>query len=127
MVYNVYVFYEICQSFFVCSCFVVLQENCFRDKSSFHECFLFCNLVVYILLVSFISDSRSLSDVVMNFVGVFMWLAVGAIALHYWGGYQGEHQFQFVFAERQVSLYCFVSSLTGYLTLVNSVNNFIFI
>ncbi|KAL0893316.1 hypothetical protein ABMA27_014907 [Loxostege sticticalis] len=47
---------------------------------------------------------RALSEVVMNFVGVFMWLAVGAVALHYWGGYQGEHQFQFVFAEKQVGI-----------------------
>ncbi|XP_013172138.1 PREDICTED: uncharacterized protein LOC106121171 [Papilio xuthus] len=47
---------------------------------------------------------RALGDIVMNFVGVFLWIAVGAVALHYWGGYQGEHQFQFVFAERQVGL-----------------------
>jgi hypothetical protein len=45
----------------------------------------------------------------MNFVGVFLWLAVGAVALHYWGGYQGEHQYQFVFAERQVTLILFGS------------------
>lgn len=44
-----------------------------------------------------------MSEIVMNFVGVFLWIAVGAVALHYWGGYQGEHQFQFVFAEKQVS------------------------
>ena len=42
----------------------------------------------------------------MNFIGVFLWIAVGAVALHYWGGYQGEHQFQFVFAEKQVSYIC---------------------
>lgn len=48
-------------------------------------------------------NSRAMSEIVMNFVGVFMWIAVGAVALHYWGGYQGEHQYQFVFAEKQVS------------------------
>ncbi|XP_072931732.1 protein snakeskin [Epargyreus clarus] len=47
---------------------------------------------------------RAMSEIVMNFVGVFLWIAVGAVALHYWGGYQGEHQFQFVFAEKQVGL-----------------------
>uniref|UniRef100_A0A2A4JGU3 DUF7775 domain-containing protein n=1 Tax=Heliothis virescens TaxID=7102 RepID=A0A2A4JGU3_HELVI len=47
---------------------------------------------------------RALSEIVMNFVGVFLWIAVGAVALHYWGGYQGEHQYQFVFAEKQVGL-----------------------
>ncbi|KAH9640679.1 hypothetical protein HF086_007250 [Spodoptera exigua] len=29
---------------------------------------------------------RAMSEIVMNFVGVFMWIAVGAVALHYWGG-----------------------------------------
>ncbi|OWR45276.1 ryanodine receptor protein [Danaus plexippus plexippus] len=47
---------------------------------------------------------RAMSEIVMNFIGVFLWIAVGAVALHYWGGYQGEHQFQFVFAEKQVGL-----------------------
>ncbi|XP_050560708.1 uncharacterized protein LOC118264824 [Spodoptera frugiperda] len=47
---------------------------------------------------------RAMSEIVMNFVGVFMWIAVGAVALHYWGGYQGEHQYQFVFAEKQVGI-----------------------
>ncbi|KAM3959229.1 smooth septate junction protein snakeskin isoform 1-T1 [Aphomia sociella] len=47
---------------------------------------------------------RALSDIVMNFVGVFLWIAVGAVALHYWGGYQGEQQYHFVYAEKQVGL-----------------------
>ncbi|XP_031765206.1 protein snakeskin isoform X2 [Galleria mellonella] len=47
---------------------------------------------------------RALSDIVMNFVGVFLWIAVGAVALHYWGGYQGEQQYHFVYSEKQVGL-----------------------
>lgn len=64
-----------------------------------------------------------MSEIVMNFVGVFLWIAVGAVALHYWGGYQGEHQFQFVFAEKQVrdlSAVC----LSRILLMVRELTNF---
>lgn len=59
------------------------------------------------ILTDVVIGSRALSEIMMNFIGVFMWIAVGAVALHYWGGYQGEHQFQFVFAERQASIFDF--------------------
>lgn len=39
----------------------------------------------------------------MNFVGMFMYIAVGAIALHYWFGYQSEHKYVHVSSERQVN------------------------
>lgn len=39
----------------------------------------------------------------MNVIGIFMWLAVGATALHYWHGYQSEHKYIHVSSERQVS------------------------
>lgn len=39
----------------------------------------------------------------MNVVGIFMWLAVGATALHYWHGYMAEHRFIYISSERQVS------------------------
>lgn len=54
---------------------------------------------------------RAMSEIVMNFVGVFMWIAVGAVALHYWGGYQGENQYQFVFAEKQVSIASYITDI----------------
>lgn len=38
----------------------------------------------------------------MNVVGIFMWLAVGATALHYWIGYQSEYKYSHVATERQV-------------------------
>lgn len=39
----------------------------------------------------------------MNFVGAFMWVAVGGTALHYWNGYLADHDFLHVASERQVS------------------------
>lgn len=41
----------------------------------------------------------------MNFVGAFMWVAVGGTALHYWSGYMAEHDFLHVASERQVCIY----------------------
>ena len=40
----------------------------------------------------------------MNFVGTFMWIAVGGTALHYWHGYQSDHDFTFSASEREVGL-----------------------
>lgn len=45
---------------------------------------------------------RELSDTIMNFVGAFMWVAVGGTALHYWNGYLADHDFLHVASERQV-------------------------
>jgi hypothetical protein len=38
----------------------------------------------------------------MNFIGMFMFIAVGGTALHYWHGYMGEHKYLHVAGERQV-------------------------
>lgn len=38
----------------------------------------------------------------MNIVGVFLWVSVGATALHYWNGYLQENWYTVVDSERQV-------------------------
>lgn len=43
------------------------------------------------------------TDILMNVVGVFLWVAVGATALHYWSGYLLEHKYQTAASEREVS------------------------
>jgi len=50
------------------------------------------------------AHKRELSDTIMNFVGAFMWVAVGGTALHYWNGYLADHDFLHVASERQVGL-----------------------
>lgn len=40
----------------------------------------------------------------MNIVGVFMWVSVGATALHYWQGYMADHDHVVVIRERTVSI-----------------------
>lgn len=42
----------------------------------------------------------------MNVVGAFMWVSVGATALHYWQGYMADHDHQSVVRERTVSINC---------------------
>lgn len=38
----------------------------------------------------------------MNVVGAFMWVSVGATALHYWQGYMADHDQLVVVRERTV-------------------------
>lgn len=55
---------------------------------------------------------------------MFMWVAVGATALHYWQGYQSEHKYIHVSSERQVGLalgsLCVISGAVYLLDLVLS-------
>lgn len=46
---------------------------------------------------------KSLKEIIMNFVGTFMFVAVGGTALHYWHGYQSGQKFVSDVPERQVS------------------------
>lgn len=47
---------------------------------------------------------RELSDTIMNVVGVLLWLGVAGTCLHYWHGYQAEHDFSTVASERMVRI-----------------------
>ncbi|XP_033215854.1 protein snakeskin [Belonocnema kinseyi] len=49
-------------------------------------------------------DRRSLTEIIMNFVGMIMFIAVGGTALHYWHGYLAERKYIHVATERQVGL-----------------------
>ncbi|KAF5306872.1 hypothetical protein FQA39_LY00102 [Lamprigera yunnana] len=69
------------------------------------------------------------TDIVMNFLGIFLWLAVGATALHYWEGYQSEYRYMYASSERQVGLalgaLCVISGVAYLLDTVLSVLHFI--
>ncbi|KAH1016794.1 hypothetical protein HUJ04_007963 [Dendroctonus ponderosae] len=59
---------------------------------------------------------NTFTDILMNIVGVFLWIAVGATALHYWHGYLSEHKYTYVNSERQhsdlrIEMYTFDNSL----------------
>ncbi|KAJ9596161.1 hypothetical protein L9F63_027215 [Diploptera punctata] len=61
-----------------------------------------------VIIMSFCFGStdhkKSLVDIIMNFVGTFMWIAVGGTALHYWHGYQTTNDFTYSASEREVGL-----------------------
>ncbi|XP_018333785.1 protein snakeskin [Agrilus planipennis] len=71
---------------------------------------VFVGYMIYtaVTIISFCFASAdhkyTFTDLLMNAVGVFMWTAVGATALHYWIGYQNEHRFIHVSSERQVGI-----------------------
>lgn len=52
------------------------------------------------------TNNRELSDTIMNVVGAFMWVSVGATAIHYWQGYIGDHDQLTIVHERTVSIIC---------------------
>lgn len=72
---------------------------------------------------------NTFTDIVMNFLGIFLWVAVGATALHYWHGYLSEHKYTHVTSERQVGLalgsLCIISGATYLLDTVLASLHFI--
>jgi len=72
------------------------------------------------------AHKRELSDTIMNFVGAFMWVAVGGTALHYWNGYMADHDFLLVVRERTVGIIMgSLCVLSGALYIVDDVLAFI--
>nr|CAD7255727.1 unnamed protein product [Timema shepardi] len=71
---------------------------------------VFVGYIIYTLavLVSYCfgttEQKRTLVDIIMNFSGCILWIAVGGTALHYWHGYQSEHKFLTFTQEREVGL-----------------------
>ncbi|KAG7210145.1 hypothetical protein KM043_011706 [Ampulex compressa] len=71
---------------------------------------VFVGFFIYtsVVLISFCFGStnhkKTLVEIIMNFVGTFMFIAVGGTALHYWHGYQPEHKYDYIVEERQIGL-----------------------
>lgn len=91
---------------------------------------VFVGFFIYtsVVLISFCfgntNHKKTLVEIIMNFVGTFMFVAVGGTALHYWHGYQSEHKYLHVASERQVGLalgsLCVLEGATYLLDLVLS-------
>ncbi|XP_076273740.1 smooth septate junction protein snakeskin isoform X2 [Rhynchophorus ferrugineus] len=111
--------------------------NLYEDKNSDVEIIasgVFVGYMVY-TIVSLISmcfasseNKSTFTDILMNIVGIFLWIAVGATALHYWHGYLDEHKYTYVNSERQVGLALgSLCVLNGAAYLIDSVLSTIFI
>ncbi|XKL67131.1 hypothetical protein PGB90_010551 [Kerria lacca] len=93
---------------------------------------VFVGFFIYtaVILISYAfgttQQKRTLVDVIMNFFGTVLFVAVGGIALHYWIGYQPEHKYKAVSSERgigiTVGILCVIS---GAIYLVDTVLSFI--
>jgi len=93
---------------------------------------VFVGYFIYTLvtLISFCfgttEHKKSLVEIIMNFVGCFMWLAVGGTALHYWHGYLDEHHFTTFTSEREVGLAVgSLCVLSGAIYLLDTVLSFL--
>ena len=66
--------------------------------------FIYTSVVVITFCFGSTEHKKTLVEIIMNFVGTFMFIAVGGTALHYWHGYQPENKFDTIVQERQVGL-----------------------
>ncbi|XP_031352965.1 protein snakeskin [Photinus pyralis] len=91
--------------------------------------FIYTTVSLVSLCFATADHKYTFTDIVMNFLGIFLWLAVGATALHYWEGYQSEHKYRYTSSEQQVGLavgsLCVLSGATYLLDTVLAVLHFI--
>ncbi|XP_015603013.1 protein snakeskin [Cephus cinctus] len=66
--------------------------------------FIYTSVVLITYCFGDMNHKKTLQEIIMNFVGMIMFTAVGATALHYWHGYQNDHDFIHVTTERQVGI-----------------------
>lgn len=66
--------------------------------------FIYTGVVLITYCFGNTHHKRTLVEVIMNFIGTFMFVAVGGTALHYWHGYQPENKMDTIVKERQVGL-----------------------
>ncbi|XP_066258468.1 protein snakeskin isoform X2 [Euwallacea similis] len=90
--------------------------------------FIYTGISLISLCIAEEENKSTFTDILMNIVGLFLWIAVGATALHYWHGYLNEHKYTYVNSERQVGLALgSLCVLNGAVYLVDSVISVIFL
>ncbi|XP_045477361.1 protein snakeskin [Harmonia axyridis] len=90
--------------------------------------FIFTAVSLMSLLFGTRDNKVYFTDVIMGVIGVFMWLTVGAAALHYWIGYINENKYVNVSSERTVGLIMgSLCILTAALYLLDSVVSVLFV
>ncbi|XP_033324029.1 smooth septate junction protein snakeskin [Megalopta genalis] len=91
--------------------------------------FIYTSVVLISYCFGSMYHKRTLVEILMNFVGVFMFIAVGGTALHYWHGYLPEHKFDAIVQERQVGLavgsLCIIEGAAYLVDLILSILHFL--
>ncbi|KAL3274429.1 hypothetical protein HHI36_015817 [Cryptolaemus montrouzieri] len=90
--------------------------------------FIFTAVSLMSLLFGTRDNKVYFTDLIMNIIGVLMWLIVGGIAVHYWNGYIDEQKYQEVSSERTVGLIMgALCIITAALYLIDSVVSVLFV
>ncbi|KAF4528904.1 hypothetical protein B566_EDAN017213 [Ephemera danica] len=66
--------------------------------------FIYTSVVLISFCLGSLRHKNTTVELLMNFVGTFMWVAVGGVCLHYWTGYQDEHKYTSMSMEKQVGI-----------------------
>ncbi|XP_068983266.1 protein snakeskin [Bombus flavifrons] len=90
--------------------------------------FIYTSVVLITYCFGNSSHKKTLVEIIMNFVGTFMFIAIGGTALHYWHGYQSENKYDTIVQERQVGLavgsLCVIEGAAYLVDLILSVLHF---
>ncbi|KAJ3645953.1 hypothetical protein Zmor_023570 [Zophobas morio] len=90
--------------------------------------FIYTCVSIISLCFATADHKNTFTDILMNIIGVFLWVAVGATALHYWSGYLVEHKYLTSASEREVGLAMgSLCILSGAAYLVDTVLAIIFV
>uniref|UniRef100_A0A1B6D7J7 MARVEL domain-containing protein n=1 Tax=Clastoptera arizonana TaxID=38151 RepID=A0A1B6D7J7_9HEMI len=88
--------------------------------------FIYTSVILISYCFGTTQQKKTLVDIIMNFIGTVMFIAVGGVALHYWTGYQSEHKYTVMSSEKQCGIAVgSLSVITGAVYLVDTVLAFI--
>ncbi|XP_044253495.1 protein snakeskin [Tribolium madens] len=90
--------------------------------------FIYTCVSIISLCFATADHKNTFTDILMNIIGVFLWVAIGATAIHYWSGYLLEHKYQTTASEREVGLAMgALCILNGAAYLVDTVLSVVFV
>lgn len=87
---------------------------------------IFVGFIIYtsVMIIGYLFGSpkkkKGLSDTIMNVVGFFLWLGIGATALHYWVSYEPEFNNMFAVSEIVVRKFSVMETLQSFLSIFHS-------
>ncbi|XP_014217512.1 protein snakeskin-like [Copidosoma floridanum] len=66
--------------------------------------FIYTSVVLISYFFEALDGSKTVMEIIMNFIGMFMFIMVGGTALHYWIGYTGDNRYVDVSSEKTVGI-----------------------
>jgi len=96
---------------------------------------IFVGFFIYttVVLISYsfgtLEHKKTIVEIIMNFIGTFMFIMIGAVALHYWHGYMSEHKYIHIATEKQIGimlgLLCIFEGLAYLMDLIFTVMHYL--